>query len=425
MNESNQKSTKAFFFLRHNNDIDHITPVIHKWLSNENIPTDIIITTDREHLTDYRIEFLKQHKNANIYYIDDLFKKQSLEHFFNKYYFKYNTQADNYIKKSNFAKKFADKRIKKVTEKLFKGVDRGIVVFDWTSTYFVQQVIKIAKKRKFISISLPHGDAPYVNQLITSGAMNYKFMDAHASAKIFDYLVVPNQLCYKRYDKYLDKNKIKILGSPRYSDEWMDIVLKMIPPYKVDESKNKLKIVLFLRNMGYPIFWEEVVRSIKFILQFPNVYLIVQHHPRNTRAKKLTKRLINIYPELKTEIDVNVKFNYKGVNSVSLLKWADLIIDVGTSITWDAVKQGKPVLMPEYLHANYSTVAYYIKASEIKDKDQFIEIIESFVKNKNRKFYDEKDRQRFIKEIIDVPDKKILERYTKFLKGCLNESGKK
>ena len=81
--------------------------------------------------------------------------------------------------------------------------------------------------------------------------------------------------------------------------------------------------------------------------------------------------------------------------------------------------------MPEYLHANYSTVAYYIKASEIKHKDQLYDTIESFVKNKKRKFYNEADRKRFIKEIIDVPDKKILERYVKFLKSCLNESGKK
>ena len=84
---------------------------------------------------------------------------------------------------------------------------------------------------------------------------------------------------------------------------------------------------------------KEVVRSIKLILQFPNVYLIVKHHPRNSRAKRLTRKLINIYPELQNDIDVNLKFIYEGIDSVSLLKWADLIIDVGTSVTWDAIKQ--------------------------------------------------------------------------------------
>jgi len=416
--KKSREEKKAFFFLRHNNDIDHITPVLHKWLSTNDIPTDIIITTSKDFLNDYRIEFLKQYKNANIYFLDDLFKKNSLEHFFNYAYSRYSSRLDRIFKKYPKIKKIADKRILNITNKIFKDTKNGIVVFDWTSTYFVQQVVKIAKKRNFTTISLPHGDAPYVNQMITSAAMNYKFMDTYASSNIFDYIVVPNRLCYERYENYFEKDRIKILGSPRYSDEWMDIVLKMISSFEVAESKDKLKIVLFLRNMGYPIFWEEVVRSIKFILQFPNVYLVVQHHPRNTRAKKLTKKLIDLYPDIEKEIDVNLKFIYKGVNSVSLLKWADLIIDVGTSITWDAVKQGKPVLMPEYLHANYSTVAYYIKSSEIKSKDEFFDILQKFVNNKNMKFYKESERQEFIKEIIDVPDKNILKRYVDFLEGC-------
>lgn len=423
--QSSQGSKKAFFFLRHNNDIDHITPVLYKWLSTENIQTDVIITSKKKFLNDDRIEFLKKYKNLGIFYINDLFKKYSLPYLFNFFYAKYDTQIDNLIKKNSTIRRIANKIIKRITNKIFKGANKGIVVFDWTYTYFVQKVVEIAKKRNFTTISLPHGDAPYVNHMITNSALNYKFLDTHSYAKIFDYIVVPNHLCYSRYDKYLDKNRIKTLGSARYCDEWMDIVLKMIPPYKIPKTENKLKIVLFLRNMGYPIFWEEVVRSIKMILQFPNVHLVVKHHPRNSTAKRMTRQLINLYPELKKDMDVNLKFIYEGVNSVSLLKWADLIIDVGTSITWDAVKQGIPVLMPEYLHANYSTVAYYIKTSEIKSKDEFYDILQKFIENKEFKFYKENERKEFIKQIIDVPDKYVLERYVKFLKGCLNESERK
>jgi len=414
-------SKKAFFFLRHNNDIDHITPVLYKWLSTENIPTDVIITSNRKFLKDYRIEYLKKYKNVRIFYINDLFKKYNLAYIFNIIYAKYTTQLDDFFKKNPIAKKIANKIIRNIANEIFKGTDKGIVVFDWTFTYFVQQVVEISKKRNFITISLPHGDAPYVNHLITNNALNYKYKDIYASIKIFDYIVVPNHLCYKRYDNYIEKNRIKLLGSPRYCDEWMNIILNMTPTFNVANSKEKLKIVLFLRNTGYPIFWEEVVRTIKLILQFPNTYLIVKHHPRNSTAKSLTKKLITLYPELKKDIDVNLKFIYNGTNSVSLLKWADLIIDVGTSVTWDAIKQGKPVLMPEYLHANYSTVAYYIKTSEIKCRDEFYDILQKFVQNKNLKFYNENERKKFIKEIIDVPDKYVLERYVDFLKGCLNE----
>jgi hypothetical protein len=197
----------------------------------------------------------------------------------------------------------------------------------------------------------------------------------------------------------------------------MNILLKMISPFKTNGDENKLKIVFFLRNLCYPIFWDEVVRTIKLIMQFPDVYLVVKHHPRNNRAKRLTKYLLRLYPELKKNLGHNLEFIYKSINSSSLIKWADLVMDIGTSMTWEPIILGKPVLMPEYLHANYSTVAYYIKQSEIKSRDQLYENILEFAKNKNRKFYNEEDRSKFIKEMIHVPDKYVLERYCEFLKS--------
>jgi hypothetical protein len=135
--ETKNVNKKAFFFLRHNNDIDHIVPVLYKWLTTEDIPTDIIITTKKDYLNDYRIEYLKQFKNARIIYINDLFKKYSKTYFFNRYYFKYTSEADGYIKRYNFAKKIANKRFDKIANKLFDGVDEGIVVFDWVTNHFV------------------------------------------------------------------------------------------------------------------------------------------------------------------------------------------------------------------------------------------------------------------------------------------------
>lgn len=82
-------------------------------------------------------------------------------------------------------------------------------------------------------------------------------------------------------------------------------------------------------------------------------------------------------------------------------------------------EKNKPVLMPEYLYANYSTVAYYIKSTEMKCRDDLYNTIEHFLKDKNFKFYNEDERKRFIKEVIDVPDKYVLERYCKFLKSCI------
>lgn len=420
-----ENSTKAIFFLRHNNDIDHITPVLYKWLSTKDVPTDVIITTKRSLLDDYRIEFLKKYKNVNIFYINDLFKKYSLAHIFNIFYFKYTTELDNVFKKHPMIKSVASKIIRDIANHIFKGVNKGVVVFDWTTTFFVRQIIKSAKNKGFATVSLPHGDRVYMSQLETKNDLNYDCLISNKSSKIFDFVVVPNDLCVKRYDKWLKKDRIKVLGSARYSDEWRNIISEYIPVFEREKSRNKLKIVFFLRNTGFPINWEEVIRTIKLLVQFPEVYLIVRHHPRNSSAKKMTRQLIKLFPDVKHNICQNLEFIYGDVNSVSLINWADIVIDLGTSITWEAIKLGKPTLIPEYLNANYTLIAYYMPESDMRCRDDLYHTIEDFIKDKNRKFLKEEDRKKFIKEMIDVPDGNILERYVSFLEMCLDESSKK
>ena len=420
-NEQPKQNIKAFFFLRHNNDIDHITPVLYKWLTTENVQTDVIIPTSRDLLNDFRINFLKQYKNANIYYLGDLFKKYSLEYLFIRIYPKYDTQLDNVFKKIPFTEKIANRIINRIIEKIFGDAKNSMVVFDWTTTYFVEQIVKFVKKRGAVTISLPHGDWPYDSLLMTINDLNYDCLNSLKSLDIFDYVVIPNFICYPRHEYCIAKEKIKVLGCPRYSDEWMEIISKLIPSFKVEKSNDKLKIIFFLRNTCYPIFWEEVIRTIKLILQFSNVYLIVKHHPRSGDVRIFTKKLIDLYPEVEQNIDKNLKFIYDDVNSTSLLKWADLVVDIGTSIAFGAIKEGKPVIMPEYLHANYSTIAHLIKSSELRCRDDLYNTIEKFVKNKKTKVYSEKEREKFIKEVINVPDRYVLERYSGFLKKCLNE----
>ena len=121
-----KENLKVFFFLRHNNDIDHITPVLYKWLSTENIKTDIIIPTSRDFLNDFRINFLKQYKNANIYFLGDIFKKYSLEYLFIRIYAKYDTQLDNVFKKIPFTEKIANRIINRIVEKIFGDTKNSI-----------------------------------------------------------------------------------------------------------------------------------------------------------------------------------------------------------------------------------------------------------------------------------------------------------
>ena len=76
---------------------------------------------------------------------------------------------------------------------------------------------------------------------------------------------------------------------------------------------------------------------------------------------------------------------------------------------------------PPEIWPNPFVISNYIKSSELKCRDELYATIEKFTKEKNFKFYNKNEREKFIKEVINVPDKNVLERYVGFLKKCLNE----
>lgn len=429
---------KAVFFLRHYNDIDHIVPVIYKWLVMQKGPVDVVITSNPGYLNDYRIQFLRQYEDLQLHFIGDFLPEKQREQVYREYrinqMMRYHPIRVAYKIPKKIRNRFFPVRsralydtpfVERMLNELFKDVDRGIVVLDWIATgmmntpqlKFVKPVISTAKARGFRAISLPHGDSPYHSRMETIDDLNYSGLNSYAVGELFDYVVVPNELCARRYRPHMDSNRIKVLGSPRFNDEWLNILAALHPRYETEKEEGKLKVVLFLRHGGYPIFWEEVMRTMRLVTQFSEVCLIVKPHTRNSGLQQLIKA----YPELNTASVPHLEFVSDDVHSVSLLHWADMVIDLGNSVVYEAVKRGKPVLAMEYLHAGYSTIAYYMKRCAMCCRDDLYDTIQSFVENRHYQLYDDEERKRFIQEIVEVPDANVLERYVLFLERCLEQ----
>ena len=415
-------------FLRHYNDIDHIVPVIYKWAQLKKSPVDIIITTAKDYLNDYRIQLLKKNKGIKVHFIDDFLspeerkeKEASRKDKKSAWWSLRSEKKGRKARSKNFFRSIysADNFIERLFERVFSPSVGGVVLFDWLSVKaphleFARKVIEKAHGRGFVAVSLPHGDSPHYNRMIRLNELNYECMEHYAAGAIFDYVVVPNELCARRYRQHMDIERIKVLGSPRYNSEWLDFMETLVPPYECKKSEGKLKVVFFLRNFLYPVFWEEVIRSIKLVTQFEELYLIVKHHTREARLDKL----LEAYPELSSGKIENLEFVYDDVHSSALVKWADVIMDLGTSVAFEAVKRRKPVLCMEYLHSSVSTVAYYIKNCDIRCRDDLYETLLKFLANPKYGFYDENERKKFIQEIIDFPDTDVLNRYVSFIESC-------
>jgi hypothetical protein len=298
-----------------------------------------------------------------------------------------------------------------------------VICFDWimsTSSAAVpvaQRAASIARQRKIPILSLPHGDSPHFNEMIAIDDLNFSWRQIYSTGAMFDAVVVPNELCAKRYRSFMSEDQIHILGSPRYNNDWLKVIDGLTPTYDFGPH-DSLNIVLFLRSPQYPIFWQEVVRTIRMLVGRPGVKLVVKHHTRPSGADPLRP----FYDELEQSPIPNLRFAFDETHSGSLLRWSDVVMDVATSVSFEAVKANKPVLAMEYLHAGYSTIARYIPATEMRCRDDVIEILLRIATRGADGFYRKRDRLHFIDEMIDVPDRDVLPRYVKFLERNAGQS---
>ena len=170
---------KALFFLRHYNDIDHITPVIVKWVERGHV-CDIVMIGKKRFDGDYRIEFLKKLEGVQIAHLRDLLSFVEFT--------KWRLQTLLLVRSSyrsffgplvkGLARFYHAKRRKAtwlhttryLLGRSFPDGGKGVVVFDWIErnseicVEWVETLVGIARNQGLGTVSLPHGDSPQASQ---------------------------------------------------------------------------------------------------------------------------------------------------------------------------------------------------------------------------------------------------------------------
>ena len=159
---------KAVFFLRHNNDIDHIVPVIYKWLSNETNQAGLIILTEYKFLNDFRLLHLKEkYETIQMFHIENFNNEKYIIEKNRLKIFKIFSKVVKIIKSRkvedtnvNHSSINVDRLVKYFT----KTDEKTAFIFDWINieSQFnqVKPIIDYARGLGHAVISLPHGDAP-------------------------------------------------------------------------------------------------------------------------------------------------------------------------------------------------------------------------------------------------------------------------
>lgn len=416
---------KGLFFVRHYNDVDHIVPVIHTW-ARAGHECDVVIIGSPSLLDDFRVRHVASLVGVRVASIDQILSRRQWLRMRSEI-FLLNRHVRRFVPQKLMIHpgktledgqggKFWIELTHTLLDRSFGDATRGVVAFDWVTSNsvipieWVRHVLTTAQARGIGTVSLPHGDSPHWNQLIRSSELKPEPASKFSSSKMFDRLVVPNELCAGRYRPFLEPTKIAVLGSPRYCDKWLETLSTLLPDTPLKGSPKKLKILLLLRKSEFAVFWEEVERVVRMISSFEDVELIIKAHTRSGWKQPLSRN--RALGKLS-----NVQFVGDEIHSAHLLNWSDAVIDLATSVSFEAVKVGKPVLAADYLHASRSTVAAYMPECEIRCRDEIYHHIEGFLERGCETFYDTKNRERFLTEIIDGPSPEVLPRYLSLLEG--------
>ena len=398
------------FFVREFNDIDHITPIVWK-MGQDNYPVAVYCLNPQYDLQrDYRLQFLKK-QGIRVNYIFDAFGRElGLKHlimrFISRTCFAIVNRFDNHSR-SLFSAVFTAfrKRAQKIGKTLYKRSREKFYDTSWAGTiieqsgakvlcfdhvkperYVVKVLLKAAKEKSIPVIALPHGVFIYTNNFVKTGSTEDSRYDKFNR---FDYIITQNELRKEALARAgVHREKISVLGSARYCNEWMTQNKTILPrTMKVDtQGREKLKVVFMTTRFAYRIDVDRMLKTFDLLAGIKGIEVVVKPHTRSGKEAKVYENiaLSDVYE----------------FSSVELCEWADVMLVIGSSILIETLVQRKPVLYLKYLHENTTQYEELGACWTIHDEDELKDALRSLQDNKTKVPYTDENIDRFLSEII-------------------------
>lgn len=347
---------KTAFVIRDIPDLDHITPIIYKFLDNKK---DFVILNYEINLNlqnDFRINFLQKKfgniKIINLYsFIDKGFLYSFLSKIFSIKYFEVNFKnlKNEKIYYFSFYKKFIIAFLKKLffkknsqlesifynkkwLKKIFKILKIKSVIID-DSFYFIykkaQNIADVCEEDGIKFNLFPH--TCYINDMKKDFDLVKKF------EKLGDF---PNLITNSNYRKKkliqcgIKEKNIFVYGSARFCPEWFGI-LKEMTNCNIKNSKSKIQVLYF---MGIYNDQDLERKLINFLSKLAYIDLTIKSHPRGIFSKK----------QMTNKLERNFIVDFK-TPSTKLIFESDIVIGTFSSILLDAFILNKTVIYPKFL----------------------------------------------------------------------------
>ena len=158
-------------------------------------------------------------------------------------------------------------------------------------------------------------------------------------------------------------NRVKEVGVPRYTKEWVNIYRNEILHNKkfFYGCNSKLNVVFFMSHPQYNADSEMIISLIERLSKIESINFVFKPHTRN-HLDGFNKTIMN-------------GFDATTVNSVQLTEWADICIVFGSSISFQAIVDGVPVVVPSYIHSNTTILEENNVCIDVKSEESLIRMI--------------------------------------------------
>jgi len=415
------------FFVRQFNDIDHFTPIVWK-MHKDNYPVAVYCINPKYDIqSDYRLGFLKQEGVKVDYLYNNFDDKFGLLHKVMRFLFQKCYEIEKKLDSKDESKlsilstllknsiRKAGKRIYSLMRSKFYDVKWAhdflkqsgakALCFDWIRPHkhVVDVLLKVAKEISIPTLSLPHGVFLYTNDSIKIGSKGEIIFEKYYR---YDYVVVQNNLFKRVISKDgIDRDKIHVLGSARYCNEWMEQNRKIIPRKMNSKHNNteKLKVVFMTTRPQYRIDIKRMVKTFDLLSDFGGIEAVIKPHTRTGSEAKIYERVpLSDVSEL---------------SSVELCEWADVVIIIASSIIIEALTQNKPALYLKYLHDNTTEYEELGACWTIYDENEFKHALFSLQKNRTKLPYTDENVKKFLSSIIygGQEEMDVLKTYENFI----------
>ncbi len=396
------------FFGRRESDFDHFAPLaffLKKKTSLKITFTDIFMDpTMTEYEKDKRFIFLKKQKIK--------FSFSAISRIF----YKNEKRNTNFIllkiikKILSFVYFYYAKLFYLTKIFLLASINRGKSLFitdhnpiEFGNIYWFLKLF--AKINNIKVVSIPHG------LVLHKGYKKKSLNDYSFSNNNYDFdKVLVSNILQKKIEHKNNLNNTKILGSLRFSVEWIKI-LKNI--YKKKIKKNKKINVLFIdekkgqnHHSGY-IEWinrPKQIELLNYLKRDKEINLIIKNHPS-----------MNYWHKINHDDKKFYKFN-ESFSTFQLINYSDIIIGFSSSSIIDAFILNKKILIPAYISSFKLIFKDYFDNISMENFKEFKFFFKKLKKSKKRKNY-MKQNKTFFKDIThSIKDNFVLANYINFLK---------